>query len=84
MIKSIILSLAAGEDSKFVLKRYQQLREDVLRNVDDKDFDHIDMSEFRNWLAAAGYEWNGLLPAEKRELMLKFYQGKVQESMNGG
>lgn len=84
MIKSIIWSLSSGEDPKIVLKKYSQIREDIFKNAEEKDFDHIDMSEFRNWLSTGGYEWNGLEHGEKRELMLKFYQGKVQEAMNGG
>lgn len=82
-IKNIVLELARGEDVKTVVAKYQREREEILKSVrDDKEFDHVDMAEFRNHLAACNLDINHLRPIERHEQLIKFYLTKVQASIN--
>lgn len=82
-IKNIVLELAKGDDLKAVIAKYQKEREEILNNTkDEKEFDHVDMAEFRNYLNSCNIEINHLKPVEKHELIIKFYMNKVQASIN--
>ena len=81
-IKNIVLELARGDDIKTVLAKYQSEREEILKNAEDKDFDHVDMAEFRNYLASLNIEINHLKPNEKSDHLIKFYLAKVQASIS--
>lgn len=80
-IRKIVLDLAKGEEMRTVVERYLKERTDILKNADEKDYDHIDMAEFRNYLNGCGLEFNHLSNIEKQENLVKFYNGKVQASL---
>ena len=62
--------------------KYLKEREEILKNAnEEKDYDHIDMAEFRNYLCCMNLEINHLKPQEKHEQMIKFYNSKVQASL---
>ncbi len=81
-IKNMVLELAKGEEMKTVINKYLKEREEILKNAnEEKDYDHIDMAEFRNYLSCLNLELNHLKPQEKHEQMIKFYNSKVQASL---
>jgi hypothetical protein len=82
-IKNIVLELARGDDLKTVIAKYLKDREEILKTAkEEKDFDHVDMAEFRNYLSSCNVEINHLKPIEKHEQLIKFYLMKVQASIN--
>ena len=78
----MVLELARGDDMKTVMNKYLKEREEIIKNAnEEKDFDHIDMVEFRNYLASINMDINHLKPQEKHEQLIKFYNSKVQASL---
>lgn len=81
-IRNIVQELAKGEDIKMVVDKYLKERSEILKNSDEKDYDHVDMAEFRNTLSSSGIDYNTLKPTEKQEQLVKFYSNKVQASIS--